>query len=113
MCACAPVLPKTGDPGPSETRLTAPGLLGLASSGFGAELGPKSTIPSRILKSFRGPFSSAEKTTLWHMRAIGANRQREDYLRSGGSEEVRKDADRPWVGRETLSTDLEILTFPQ
>jgi hypothetical protein len=29
-------------------------------SGFGADLGPKSVITSRILKSFPGPFGSAE-----------------------------------------------------
>ncbi len=38
----------------------APRILVLASSGLGAYLGPKSAIPGRILKSVRGPFSSAE-----------------------------------------------------
>ncbi len=38
---------------------TGPGVFGLVSCGLGAE-GPKSTIPGRILKSFRGPLSSAE-----------------------------------------------------
>ncbi len=33
----------------------------LASSGLGADLGPKSTIPGRILKRCRGPCSSAEQ----------------------------------------------------
>ncbi len=40
---------------------TTPGIFGLASSGFGAAVGPKSKISGRILKSFRGPLSSAEK----------------------------------------------------
>ena len=35
-------------------------ILGLASSGLGADLGPKSTIFGRILKSFPGHFSLAE-----------------------------------------------------
>jgi hypothetical protein len=40
---------------------TAPGISGLASPGFGANFGLQtSTMPVRILKSFRGPFSSAE-----------------------------------------------------
>ena len=41
---------------------TAPGIFGLVSSGLDSDLGPKSAIPGRILKSIPGPFSSAE---LW------------------------------------------------
>ncbi len=39
---------------------TALGIIGLALSGLGADVGPKSTISGRILKSFPGPVSSAE-----------------------------------------------------
>ena len=48
---------------------TAPGILGSASSGLGADSGPKSTILGRILKSFLGPCSSAEDAL---GRAVGA-----------------------------------------
>ncbi len=41
---------------------TVPGILGLVSFGFGTDWGPKSAISGRILKSFPGPFSSAETT---------------------------------------------------
>ncbi len=43
---------------------TAPGVFGLASSGLGADLGPKSMISGRILNSFRGLFSSGTLITL-------------------------------------------------
>ncbi len=42
---------------------TVPGILGLVSFGVGADLGPKLTIFGRIIKSVRGPFSSADKSS--------------------------------------------------
>ncbi len=39
---------------------TAPGILGVASSGFGVDFGHKSMNPGRILEIYRGPFSLAE-----------------------------------------------------
>ncbi len=42
-----------------EIDRNRPGILGLISSSLGADLGPKSTISGRILKSFRGPRTDA------------------------------------------------------
>ncbi len=47
---------------------TVPGILGLVWPSFRPNSGSKSKISDRILKRFRGPFSSAEQCTHMHAR---------------------------------------------
>ncbi len=54
-----------------------PGRLGLASSGLGAHVGPKSTTSGRNLSSFRGPFRSAEITGQCAVADCSASRRPE------------------------------------
>ncbi len=53
--------PKAIGIGSCRSAGTAPGILGLASSGLGAGWGPTSTIFGRILNGFPVPFCSAEQ----------------------------------------------------
>ncbi len=93
------VLDRGGDtPKPVRSESVCAGLWAppqafcLASSGFGADLGPKLTNFGRILKSFPGPFSSTE--------LIGSTTGRgptENWLNSCW-QLIKVDLDSPYIG---------------